>query len=121
MRGLEEGVKGEFGMCRGFKIGRSIDMKHPRKDREYKAKEQPELIHMDIAGPFVPTAIEGKGSYNLVIVDDFSKKAWCIPVKKKSDTATAMKEWVAVHENEAGKRIKETRSDNGGELYRCNI
>ena len=115
VRGLEEGVKGEFGMCRGCKMGRSSDMKHPRKDPEYRAKEQLELIHTDIAGPFVPTAIEGKGSYNLVIVDDFSRKAWCIPLKKKSDTSTALKEWIAVHENEVGKKIKRMRSDNGGE------
>ena len=115
VRGLEEGVKGEFGMCRGCKMGRSSDIKHPRKDPEHRAKEQLELIHTDIAGPFVPTAIEGKGSYNLVIVDDFSRKAWCIPLKKKSDTATAIKEWIAVHENEVGKKIKKMRSDNGGE------
>ena len=63
----------------------------------------------------MPTAIEGKGSYNLVIVDDFTRKAWCIPLKKKSDTAIAIKEWVAMHENEAGKRIKKKRCDNGGE------
>ena len=36
-------------------------------------------------------------------------------MKKKSDTATAMKEWIAVHENESGKRVKRMRSDNGGE------
>lgn len=115
VRGLEEGVKGEFGMCRGCKMGRSSSMKHPRKDPEYRAKEQLELIHTDIAGPFVPTAIEGRGKYNLVVVDDFSRKAWCIPIKKKSDTATAMKEWIAVHENEVGKKVKKMRSDNGGE------
>ena len=115
VRGLEEGVKGEFGMCRGCKMGRSSDMKHPRKDPEHRAKEQLELIHTDIAGPFVPSAIEGKGSYNLVIVDDFSRKAWCIPLKKKSDTSTAVKEWIAVHENEVGKKVKRMWSDNGGE------
>ena len=32
VRGLEEGVKGEFDMCRGCKMGRSSDIKHPRKD-----------------------------------------------------------------------------------------
>ena len=37
--------KGEFGMCRGCKMGRSSDMKHPRKDLEYRAREQLELIH----------------------------------------------------------------------------
>ena len=50
-----------------------------------------------------------------MIVDYFNKKAWCIPLKKKSDTATAIKEWVALHDNEAGKRIKKMRSDNKGE------
>ena len=40
VRGLEEGVKGEFGMCRGCTMGRSSDMKHPRKDPEYRATEQ---------------------------------------------------------------------------------
>ena len=50
-----------------------------------------------------------------MIVDDFSRKAWCIPLKKKSDTATAIKEWIVVHENEVGKKIKKMRSDNGGE------
>ena len=39
VRGLEEGVKGKFGMCRGCKMGRSSDMKHPRKCPEYRAKE----------------------------------------------------------------------------------
>ena len=115
VRGFEKGVKGEFGMCRGCKMGRSNDIKHPRKDPEYRAKEKLELIHTDIAGPFVPTTIEGRGKYNLVIVDDFSRKAWCIPLKKKSGTTTTMKEWIAVHENEVGKRVKKMRSDNGGE------
>ena len=36
-------------------------------------------------------------------------------MKKKSDIATAMKEWIAVHVNESGKRVKRMRSDNGGE------
>ena len=77
--------------------------------------EQLELIHTDIARPFVPETIEGRGKDNLVIVDDFNRKAWCIPLKRKSDTATAMKEWIAVHENEVGKKVKKMRSDNGGE------
>ena len=31
VRGLEEGVKGEFGMCRGCKMGRSSENSHPKK------------------------------------------------------------------------------------------
>ena len=73
------------------------------------------MIHTDIAGPFKPATIEGRGKYNLVIVDYFNRKAWCIPMKKKSDTAAAMKEWIVVHENESRKRVKKVISDNGGE------
>ena len=79
VRGLEEGVKGEFGMCRGCKMGRASDMKHPRKDPEYRATEQLELIHTDIAGPFVPEAIEGRGKYNLVVVDDLVGRRGVFP------------------------------------------
>ena len=61
VRGLEEGVKGDFGMCRGCKMGRFSEKKHLRKDPEYLAKVPLELIHTDIASPFQPVAIEGRG------------------------------------------------------------
>ena len=38
--GLEEGVTGEMGMCRGCKMGRSSEKSHPTKDQQYRAKEQ---------------------------------------------------------------------------------
>ena len=34
VRGLEEGIKGDFGMCRGCKMGRSSEHAHPRKEPE---------------------------------------------------------------------------------------
>ena len=117
VRGLEEGVTGEMGMCRGCKMGRSSEKPHPRKDQQYRAKEQLELVHVDIAGPFSPKSVDKKGyQYNLVVVDDFSRKSWCIPLKKKSDTKVALKEWIVVAENQTGKRLKKLRSDNGGEF-----
>ena len=54
-------------------------------------------------------AIEDRGKYNLVIVDDYGRKSWCIPLKKKSDTAIAMKVWIAVRENELEKKVKTIR------------
>ena len=56
-------------------MGKSSEKSHPRKDQEFRAKEPLELIHIDIAGPFEPKAIEGGGKYNLVIIDDFSRKS----------------------------------------------
>ena len=119
VRGLEEGVTREMGMCRGCKMGRSNEKPHPRKDQQYRAKEQLELVHVDIAGPFSPKSIDKKGyEYNLVVVDDFSKKSWCIPLRKKSDTKVALKEWIVAAENQTGKRLKKLRSDNGGGVHR---
>lgn len=116
VRGLEDGVKGDFGMCRGCKMGKSSEKSHPRKDPAFRAKEPLELVHTDIAGPFKPMSIEGGKQYNLVIIDDFSRKSWTIPLKRKSDTKVALKDWITVHENQVGKKVKAIRSDNGGEF-----
>ena len=45
VRGLEEGVMGDFGMCQGRKMGKSSEKSHPREDPEFRAKEPLELIH----------------------------------------------------------------------------
>lgn len=116
VRGLEEGVVGDLKMCRGCKMGKSSEISHPRKDPEFRAKDPLELVHTDLAGPFSPKAIGNKGSYNLIIIDDFSRKSWVIPLRKKSNTAAALKEWIAVAETEVGKKLKVLRSDNGGEF-----
>ena len=116
VRGLEDGLQGDLGMCRGCKMGRSSEKSHPRKDQIYRATEPLELVHTDIAGPFKPKAIGGGGGqYNLVIIDDFSRKSWTIPLRRKSDTKVALKEWISINENQSGKKVKKLRSDNGGE------
>ena len=122
VRGLEEGIKGDFGMCRGCKLGKSSEKSHPRKTQEYRATEPLELVHTDIAGPFNPKAIGGGGSqYNLVIIDDFSRKSWTVPLRQKSDTKVALKEWITVNENQSGKKVKKLRSDNGGEYIDASL
>ena len=50
------------------------------------------------------------------MVDDYSRKSWVVPLRKKSDTSAALKEWVAVRESESGEKLKVLRSDNGGEF-----
>ena len=116
VRGLEAGIQGDLEMCKGCKMGKSSEQKHPRKSQEHRAQVPLELVHTDIAGPFNPKAIGGGGSqYNLVIVDDFSRKSWTIPLRNKSDTKVALKEWITVNENQVGKKVKKLRSDNGGE------
>ena len=82
VRGLEEGVNGNFGMCRGCKMGKSSEKSHPRKYRDYWSREPLELLYTDIVGPFSLKSSGGGGSqYNLVVIDDFSRKSWTIPLK----------------------------------------
>ena len=38
VKGLEEGIGGDFGMCRRCKMGKSSKKSHPRNDPEYRAK-----------------------------------------------------------------------------------
>ena len=44
VRGLEEGIKGNFGMCRGCTMGRSSEKSNPHEDPQFRAKEPLELI-----------------------------------------------------------------------------
>ena len=113
---MEAGIQGDLEMCKGCKMGKSSEQKHPRKSQEHRSQVPLELVHTDIAGPFNPKAIGGGGSqYNLVIVDDFSRKYWTLPLRNKSDTKVALKEWITANENQSGKKVKKLRSDNGGE------
>ena len=82
VRGLEEEMKGELGMCRGCRTEKSSEKSYPRKAQEYRAKEPLELVHTDTAGPFRSKAIGGGGiQYNLVIIDDFNRKSWTVPLR----------------------------------------
>ena len=61
VRGLEEGMQGDLGMCRGCQLGRLSEHKHPRKSPAYRASEQLALVHTNLARPFRPAAIGGGG------------------------------------------------------------
>ena len=94
----------------GAKWGRQVNPFTPKW-----TKKPLELVHTDIAGPFRPRAIEGGSLYNLVIIDDYSRKSWTVPFREKSDVRGKLMDWIAIHENQVGRKVKNMRSDNGGE------
>ena len=51
----------------------------------------------------------------MVIINDFNRKSWTIPLKQKSVTKIARKDWISVNENQIGKKVKSIRSDSYGE------
>ncbi|CAD7066170.1 unnamed protein product [Tilletia caries] len=52
----------------------------------------------------------------MVIVDDFSRKAWGVVLSSKSQAFERLKEWTKQQEVQTEKKLKTLRSDGGGEF-----
>ena len=62
------------------------------------------LIQFDIAGPF-PTSLR-RNRYFLLIIDNYSRKNWVIPLKQKSDADKELRKWIIWAENQTGEKLK---------------
>ena len=51
----------------------------------------------------------------VTFIDDYSRRCWVYPIKKKSNVFPMFKEYKARVELESSKKIKCLRTDNGGE------
>lgn len=74
-----------------------------------------ELLHMDLCGPMKEESIGG-ASYLMVVVDDFSRKTFVIPIKRKNDAFEEFKKLKIREESQTRKRIVRIRTDRGGEF-----
>ncbi len=72
------------------------------------------LISIDICGP-LPLSHEGL-SYFLEVVDNHSRKIWCIPLKQRADVSDALRKWKLRVELQSGFKLLAVRSDNATEL-----
>ncbi|KAH9715183.1 hypothetical protein KPL71_020951 [Citrus sinensis] len=72
-----------------------------------------DLIHFDVWES--PDISMGGAKYMVTFIDDYSRRCWVYPIKKKSDVFLVFKEYKARVELESGKKIKCLRTDNGGE------
>ncbi|KAH9681067.1 Integrase catalytic domain-containing protein [Citrus sinensis] len=72
-----------------------------------------DLIHSDVWES--PDISMGGARYMVTFIDDYSRRCWVYPIKKKSDVFLVFKEYKARVELESGKKIKCLRTDNGGE------
>ncbi|KAE8680077.1 hypothetical protein F3Y22_tig00111392pilonHSYRG00241 [Hibiscus syriacus] len=53
--------------------------------------------------------------YYVTFIDDSTRKVWVYFLKKKSEIFDTFRKWKAMVENETGLKVKQLRSDNGGE------
>ncbi|KAG8480618.1 hypothetical protein CXB51_024788 [Gossypium anomalum] len=75
-----------------------------------------ELIHTDICGP-LPTASWNGQQYFITFIDDYSRYGYLYLIHEKSQSLDVFKTYKAEVENQLNKKIKNVRSDRGGEYY----
>ena len=52
----------------------------------------------------------------MVLADEYIRKSWVEILRGKDDAAPRLKQWIAISERQAGKPVKNLRSDRGGEF-----
>ncbi|KAH9688238.1 Integrase catalytic domain-containing protein [Citrus sinensis] len=82
----------------------------------YRTSAVLELIHTDICGPF-PTATWNGQQYFITFIDDYSRYGYIFMIHEKSQSLDVFKTFKAEVELQLNKRIKNVRSDRGGEYY----
>jgi len=75
------------GICGSCQLGKQTRATH-KKTSGIRTSRNLELLHMDLMGPTRTASLGGK-RHILVIVDDFSRYSWAIPLQEKSDAFDA--------------------------------
>ncbi|KAE8686521.1 Protein STRUBBELIG-RECEPTOR FAMILY 1 [Hibiscus syriacus] len=78
-----------------------------------RGKSVLELVHSDVWQ--APVTSLGGAKYFVSFIDDYSRRCWVYPIKKKSDVFATFKNFKARVELDSGNKIKCFRTDNGGE------
>ena len=82
--------------------------------------EQPlERIHADLIGPFHKEWLGKK--YVLTAMDAYTRYCTAIPIKAKSDTKGALREWVKMLENQCKTKVIYLQADWGGEFRNTDL
>jgi hypothetical protein len=99
-------------VCRGCALSKFAKALFPNSDT--RSAGILDLVHTNVCGPMTRRSLSGC-EYYLTFIDDYSRKTWIYFLKAKSEVFTQFQEFIALVENQSGKRIKVLRLDNGGE------
>lgn len=108
-----EDIKLEEEICKACAQAKQTRL--PFKRAEDKTTGVLDLVHMDICGP-LPEETIGKKSYFITFLDDYSRYSSVTLLKNKSDAKKAIEDAFNLFETQTGRKIKEARTDNGGEF-----
>jgi hypothetical protein len=96
-------------VCNGCAQGNNIKNPFPKSDN--KVEGVSELIHLDVCVPIPSTSPSGY-VYYLSFIDDYYRKTWIYFLKSKDQVFGKFKEFKALIENLAKRKIKILRLDN---------
>ena len=100
------------GVCRGCVLSKNVKGSFLSSSRRFKGIL--DLVHSDICGPMSAQSLS-RYLYNVLFIDDFSRKTWIFFLKTKNETFRKFQEFKALVENQSSRKIRALRSDNGGE------
>ena len=81
---------------------------------ETHAKAPMEKCHTDLSGKFTVPSLGG-ANYYVTLIDEYTRFAWIRFLKNKSQAGAAVKSMIRQAERSTGRKLKNLRSDNGGE------
>jgi hypothetical protein len=100
------------GVCTGCDLGKNVKGSFSSNDNRYKGIL--DLIHTDVCGPMTIFSLN-EYLYYVLFINDHSQKTWIYFLKTKDGVLARFQEFKYQVEKLTGRRIKELRSDNGGE------
>ncbi|KAE9022411.1 hypothetical protein PF011_g4504 [Phytophthora fragariae] len=98
-------------LCGGCMKGKQAVEAFPKRSKT-KTSRVLELVHTDVMGPMKSTS-KGGVKYILTFVDDFSRYVVAYFLKKKSEVASKLKEFMRFYEKQWDELLMCLRSDNG--------
>jgi hypothetical protein len=100
-------------VCRGCALGKNTKKPYPHSNR--KSNGILDLIHYDLCGPMTAPFMNGC-IYYIIFIDDCSRKTWIYFLKTKDESFNRFQDFKNLVENQTGKHIRVSRTDNGKEF-----
>lgn len=102
----------DLDLCEYCIYGKHAKSAHKR-NLQQQEDVQLDLVHLDVYQ--IPTRSMGGVEYFITFIDDASCKVWAYPIARKSDALHVFEKWLALVENQLGKKLHCLWTDNGGE------
>jgi hypothetical protein len=87
----------------------------PFKRGRTRATQPLQLVHGDLVGP-MPVESIGGHKYGFLLIDDYSRASWVLPLRAKSDAPVEFEKWAKKVENDCGRNLRTVLFDNAREL-----